>query len=202
MLRLAGDVSGRRILDAGCGSGPTTATLRDAGAHVHGFDRSAAMIELARARLGPEVDLRVADLAEPLPYGDAEFDDVIASLVLHYLDDWSAPLAEIRRVLKPGGRLLVSVNHPVIFPVVHPDLDYFAMTKYTEDYEFSGHTVWLTFFHRPLHTMTDSFTSAGFRITTISEPPPAPNTPVELLPDGLDEGKSFLCFLFFVLEAV
>ncbi|TWE13328.1 class I SAM-dependent methyltransferase [Rudaeicoccus suwonensis] len=202
MLRLAGDVSGRRILDVGCGSGPTTAKLREAGAEVVGFDRSLAMVDLARERLGEDVDLRVADLQDPLPYGDAEFDDVVASLVLHYLEDWSEPLAEIRRVLKVGGRLLVSVNHPVIFPVVYPDADYFAVTKYTEDYDFSGHTVWLTFFHRPLHTMTDSFTSAGFRIITVSEPPPAPETPSELLPDGLAEGKSFLCFLFFVLEAV
>ena len=201
MLGLAGDVSGRRILDAGCGSGPTMAKLRQAGAEVAGFDRSAGMIGFARERLGQEADLRVADLADPLPYGDAEFDDVVASLVLHYLEDWSGPLAELRRVLKTGGRLLVSVNHPVIFPVVYPDSDYFAVTKYTEDYDFAGHKVWLTFFHRPLHTMTDSFTSAGFRITAISEPPPAPDTPPELLPDGLEPGKSFLCFLFFVLEA-
>ena len=49
--------------------------------------------------------------------------------------------------------------------------------------------------------MTDSFSAAGFRITSISEPPPAPDTPIELLPDGLEPGKSFLCFLFFLLEA-
>ena len=201
MLRLAGDVRGRRILDVGCGSGPTIAKLREAGADVSGFDRSAGMIGFARERLGQHVDLRVADLADPLPYADAEFDDAIASLVLHYLEDWAGPLTELRRVLKPGGRLLVSVNHPVIFPVVYPDSDYFAITKYTEDYDFAGHKVWLTFFHRPVHTMTDSFSAAGFRITSISEPPPAPDTPIELLPDGLEPGKSFLCFLFFLLEA-
>jgi ubiquinone/menaquinone biosynthesis C-methylase UbiE len=202
MLALAGDVSGRRILDAGCGAGPTMAALRKAGASVVGFDVSAAMVDLARQRLGADADLRVADLAEPLPFGDAEFDDVVASLVLHYLEDWSGPLAELRRVLKPGGRLLVSVNHPVIFPVVYPESDYFAVTRYTEDYDFSGQTVWLTFFHRPLHAMTDSFAAGGFRIVKISEPAPAPDTPPELLPDGLEAGRSFLCFLFFVLEAV
>ena len=141
MLRLAGDVRGRRILDVGCGSGPTIAKLREAGADVSGFDRSAGMIGFARERLGQHVDLRVADLADPLPYADAEFDDAIASLVLHYLEDWAGPLTELRRVLKPGGRLLVSVNHPVIFPVVYPDSDYFAITKYTEDYDFAGQSV-------------------------------------------------------------
>lgn len=201
MLRLAGNVRGHRILDVGCGAGPTMAALRDAGADVVGLDVSAAMIDLARQRLGPDADLRVADLDRPLPFRDAEFDDVVASLVLHYLADWSGPLAELRRVLKPGGRLLVSVNHPVIFPVVYPDSDYFAVTEYSEDYEFAGQAVRLTFYHRPLHAMTDSFKAAGFRITTISEPSHDPDTPAELLPPGLAEGRSFLCFLFFVLEA-
>jgi 2-polyprenyl-3-methyl-5-hydroxy-6-metoxy-1,4-benzoquinol methylase len=60
MLALAGDVAGRRILDAGCGAGPPFAALRDRGAIVSGFD------------------------ASTLPYADGAFDDVIASLVLHY----------------------------------------------------------------------------------------------------------------------
>lgn len=202
MLRLAGDVSGRRVLDAGCGSGPLTAALGDGGAVVTGFDASAAMVDLARRRLGENADLRVAALGAPLPFENAEFDDVVASLVLHYLEDWTGPLAELRRVLKPGGRLLLSVNHPVIFPVVYPESDYFAVTKYSEDYVMDGRTVWLTFWHRPLHAMTDAFTAAGFRITTVSEPAPAPDTPSELLPPDLEEDRSFLCFIFFVLEAV
>ena len=96
ILDLAGDVAGRRVLDAGCGSGPLSAALRDRGAIVTGFDSSAKMLELARRRLGPGADLREADLASPLPYPDGAFDDVIACLVLHYLRDWTAPLAELR----------------------------------------------------------------------------------------------------------
>ncbi|MFB6394313.1 class I SAM-dependent methyltransferase [Polymorphospora lycopeni] len=202
MLRLAGDVSGRRILDAGCGSGPLSAALRARGAVVTGFDVSAAMINLARQRLGEDADLHVADLSKPLPFADAEFDDVVASLVLHYLEDWSGPLAELRRVLKPGGRLLLSVMHPAAYPVTHPEDDYFALTKYSEDYIMDGQTVWLTFWHRPLHAMSDAFAAAGFRIVTISEPPPSPDTPAELLPPDKVKGSgSFMCFLFFVLES-
>lgn len=201
-LELLGDVSGRRILDAGCGSGPLVADLVERGARVTGFDASAAMLELARRRLGADVPLVVADLAQSLPFAAGEFDDAVASLVLHYLEDWSGPLTELRRVLRPGGRLLVVVNHPVIRPVVHPDEDYFATTPYTEDYTFDGHTVQLTFWHRPLHAMTDAFTDAGFRVSVVSEPPYSPDTPRELLPDGIGDRTSFLCFLFFVLEAV
>lgn len=93
IMNLAGDVAGRRILDVGCGSGPLVAALRERGAIVTGFDSSAKMVELARRRLGAEADLRVADLGGPLPYPDSAFDDVVASLVLHYLRDWTAPLA-------------------------------------------------------------------------------------------------------------
>ncbi len=200
MLRLAGDVSGRRILDAGCGSGPLSAALRDKGAMVTGFDVSAAMVDLARQRLGEDADLHVADLSAPLPFADARFDDVVASLVLHYLEDWSGPLAELRRVLKPGGRLLLSVNHPAGYLVTYPQADYFAVTNYSEDYTFDGRTVWLTFWHRPLRAMADAFAAAGFRIVTISEPPLAPDTPADLLPPNMDS-DSFVCFLFFVLES-
>lgn len=201
MLRLAGNVSGRRVLDAGCGSGPLSAALLAKGAGVTGLDVSAAMVELARRRLGDDADVHVADLAAPLPFADAEFDDVVTSLVLHYLEDWAVPLAEFHRVLKPGGRLLVSVNHPAAYAIGYPEADYFALTRYSEDYVFGDQTVWLTFWHRPLHAMADAFAAAGFRIAAISEPPPALDTPAELLPPDLN-GRSFIGFLFFALEAV
>ena len=200
ILRLAGDVSGRRVLDAGCGSGPLSAALRAEGAVVSGFDASAAMVGLARRRLGEDADVRVADLAAPLPFADGEFDLVVASLVLHYLEDWAGPLSELGRVLKPGGRLIVSVIHPSVYAIVYPEADYFALTKYSEDYTFNGQSAVLTYWHRPLHALTDAFTAAGFRIATLSEPPPAPDTPPEVLPPDLEAGRSFICFLFFVLE--
>src|SRR3954467_13167319 len=80
ILDLAGDVAGRRILDAGCGSGPLSAALRDRGAIVTGFDSSTKMLELARQRLGNGAALHLADLGSPLPFPDAAFDDVVASL--------------------------------------------------------------------------------------------------------------------------
>ncbi len=58
IVDLAGDVAGRRILDAGCGSGAVSEALRERGAVVAGFDRSAKMVELARQRLGADTDLQ------------------------------------------------------------------------------------------------------------------------------------------------
>ncbi|AXB42775.1 class I SAM-dependent methyltransferase [Amycolatopsis albispora] len=201
MLDLAGEVAGRRILDAGCGAGPLLAQLRDRGAVVSGFDASARMLELARRRLGGDADLRVADITAPLPYPDSAFDDVVSALVLHYLEDWSAPLAELRRVLRPGGRLILAVNHPLLYKLVHPGSDYFAIAKWSDEYTFDGQKAELTYWHRPLHAMTGAFTEAGFRTAVISEPPPGPGAR-ERFPEELAGKQAFLCFLFFVLEAV
>lgn len=204
MLELAGDVAGRRILDAGCGSGPLSAALRDRGAVVTGIDASARMLELARRRLDADADLRVADLASPLPFADGAFDDVVASLVLHYLEDWGPTLTELRRVLTPGGRLLVSVDHPFVAHGIQrltgQSSDYFETYIWTFDWTMDGQTVPMSFWARPLHAMTDAFTAAGFHISVISEPQPVPAAR-ELFPAeeyrALATGPSFL---FFVLQ--
>ncbi|TWF76519.1 methyltransferase family protein [Pseudonocardia hierapolitana] len=204
ILDLAGDVRGRRVLDAGCGSGPLFASLRDRGAAVTGIDSSSKMLDLARRRLGDDAALQLADLRDPLPFPDAAFDDVIASLVLHYLEDWSAPLAELRRVLTSGGRLIAAVDHPFQSQMqAPPGADYFALRPWSFEWTLGGRTVPMTFWHRPLHAMTDAFTAAGFRIAVISEPPLAPGAR-EAFPDHLADMPSgaFLGFLFFVLEAV
>jgi SAM-dependent methyltransferase len=200
MLALAGDVAGRRILDAGCGSGPLFAALRDRGAVVTGIDASAGMLALARRRLGDEAALHLADLNDPLPFDDGAFDDVVAALVLHYLEDWGPALAELRRVLRPGGRLIASVDHPVVaYTISNPRPDYFATTSYTFDWTLNGQLVPMRFWRKPLHAMTKAFTIAGFRLAAISEPQPDPAAR-ELFPDDFHGLSTKPCFLFFVVE--
>ncbi|MCX5402686.1 class I SAM-dependent methyltransferase [Streptomyces sp. NBC_00335] len=200
MLALAGEVAGRRILDAGCGSGPLSAALRDRGAVVTGVDASAGMLALARRRLGEDASLHVADLRDRLPFPDGAFDDVVASLVLHYLEDWGPALAELRRVLRPGGRLIASVDHPfVAYTIQDPRPDYFASNSYSFDWTFGGRSVPMKFWRKPLHAMTDAFTTAGFRLSVLSEPQPDPAAR-ELFPDGFRDLSSKTCFLFFVVE--
>jgi SAM-dependent methyltransferase len=198
MLRLAGDVKGKRVLDAGCGHGPLMVALRDRGALVAGFDLSPSMIEIAADRLGTGADIRVADLSKLLPYDDDEFDVVTCSLALHYVQDWAPTLAELRRVLKPGGRLLVSIIHPFVYAFGYQDEDYFALTRYSEDYEHNGDRFTLTYWHRPLQDVINAFLDAGLVITSVTEPAVDPDTPTELLPP---EGRRFICFLYFALES-
>jgi len=204
ILALAGDVAGRRILDAGCGSGPLFAELRDRGAIVTGIDASSGMLDLARQRLGDGADLRVADLLSPLPFSDGAFDDVIASLVLHYLEDWGPTLAELRRVLTPGGRLIVALDHPYAIDGLQRKAghrpNYFATYNWTEEWTMGGQTVPMSFWNRPLHAMTDAFTAAGFRISVISEPQPVPAAR-ELFPEEFRLLSTGPSFLFFVLHA-
>jgi SAM-dependent methyltransferase len=200
IVALAGDVAGRRILDAGCGSGPLSAALRDRGAVVTGIDASAGMLALARRRLGDDAALHVVDLSDRLPFADGAFDDVVASLVLHYLEDWGPTLAELRRVLRPGGRLIASVHHPFVdYAIQDPRPDYFATTSYTDEWRFNGQSFPMSFWRRPLHAMTDAFTTAGFRLAVVSEPQPDPAAR-ELFPDDFHDLSTKISFLFFVVE--
>lgn len=201
MLALAGDVRGRRVLDAGCGSGALSAALRDGGAAVTGIDASVGMLDLARERLGNAIELRVADLNDRLPFDDGEFDDVIASLVLHYLEDWTTALTEIRRVLTPSGRLFVSVDHPIVaYTIQEPRPDYFADTSYGFEWEIGGQRIPMRFWRKSLQSMLDAFRSAGFHVTSITEPRPLSEAR-DVHPEQFAHFSTSPGFLFFALEA-
>lgn len=104
-----------RVLDFGCGSGDFSAVLLARGCSVAGVDVSERMLEQAAARTGLSRagDLSRIDPADPrLPYPAAAFTLCIASSVLEYVPDAAATLAEIARVLAPGGRLVATVPDP------------------------------------------------------------------------------------------
>ena len=97
---------GESILDVGCGDGQLTARLAATGAIVTGVDASNPMVEAARAR-GIDADNAQA---EKLPYADAAFDAVFSNAALHWVRDQEAMLAEVRRVLRPGGRFVAEMG--------------------------------------------------------------------------------------------
>lgn len=101
-----------KVLEVGCGTGFFLLNLAQAGVigEAHCTDISEGMVDVCvmnGARLGIDVQGRVAD-AERLPYGDGEFDLVIGHAVVHHLPDLEQAFAEFRRVLKPGGRLVIA----------------------------------------------------------------------------------------------
>ena len=99
--------SGDRALDLGCGEGVFTAELADAGATAVGAEVAEAAIARARAA-HPDLDFLPVPLDGPLPFSDRAFDLVWASEVLEHIADTERWLAEVRRVLVPGGKLLLT----------------------------------------------------------------------------------------------
>ena len=98
-----GDGDGQRVLDVGCGPGALTAVLVDrvGAANVTAVDPTESFVAAAQAR-HPDVDVRVAS-AEALPFADDEFDATLAQLVVHFMDDPLGGVAEMARVVRPGG---------------------------------------------------------------------------------------------------
>jgi ubiquinone/menaquinone biosynthesis C-methylase UbiE len=111
-----GDVAGLAVLDLGCGTGRHALWMAAAGASVTAIDFSEGMMEKARAKPGAgKVRFLVHDLNERLPFDDRSFDRVVSGLVLEHLRDMAPLFSEAHRVLKPGGRAVVSGMHPAMF---------------------------------------------------------------------------------------
>lgn len=164
LWRLLGSVEGQRVLDAGCGTGYLSRKLAVAGADVVGVDASSAMVEVARDR-APDVDFRVDDLQVLDSCPDASFDAVVSNYVLMDLPELSAAIAQIARVLRPGGRLVAVTSHPCF-----PDIGegYFVRNRRRE--AWGPFSTEFQFWHRPLRDYLQGFLSHGLAIEAFEEP--------------------------------
>ncbi|KAB2345558.1 class I SAM-dependent methyltransferase [Actinomadura rudentiformis] len=195
VLGLAGDVSGLTVLDAACGPGLYAAELRRRGARVIAFDQSPTLVELARERLGTDGDLRVHDLAEPLSWvDDGSVDLVVLALALHYVDDRVAMLREFRRVLRPGGVVVLSTHHPIA------DWQEFGGSYFTVgavEVSLSSKNDWpVRVWRRPLTAMFAEFRAAGFLVDELLEPRPDAEMATRYPDDyaELEEAPAFIAF--------
>jgi SAM-dependent methyltransferase len=118
--------AGRRVLDVGCGNGYVLARYAEAGARTVGVDLTGAAVAISRARfrLAALPGAFVNGSAERLPFADATFDCVCSMGVLHHTPDTARAIAEIWRVLAPGGRLIVMFYHrdSLLYRVTFPFL--------------------------------------------------------------------------------
>jgi ubiquinone/menaquinone biosynthesis C-methylase UbiE len=170
-LELIGDVRGKRVLDAACGSGIYMQELIERGALVSGFDASSEMVQLARARVGEKAALRVHSMGEPMGWmGDASVDLVVCALAYHYVNDRPAFLREAHRVLDSAGALVISTHHPMS-DWSRLGGSYFAQEAVTETWSRG----WVVTANRcPLTQLTQEFFEAGFLVERLVEPLPTP----------------------------
>jgi SAM-dependent methyltransferase len=177
--RLLGDVAGRRVLEIGCGSAPCSRWLRRHGADVVAFDLSAGMLVRAAAlnrSTGIAVPLVQADLAA-LPFAPASFEIACSSFGgLPFVADVESALREVMRVLRPGGRFVASVNHPMRWPFPDsPDpadlrivSSYFDRTPYVET-GADGSVVYVEH-HRTVGDWVRAVVAAGLVLEDLVEP--------------------------------
>jgi SAM-dependent methyltransferase len=195
MVQLVGDVTGVRALDAGCGSGYYLQWLLERGAaRVIGVDGIAQMVQASLGRTLRRAEVLKADLDQPLEFLETGgVDLIVASLVLHYLEDWSVPLREFNRVLPMGGSVVLSVSHPLADFESSVSKNYFEVERILEKWSTFGVT--MPSFRRSFGSMMASFRDAGFAITALVEPLPLPHM-ADLNPksyDKLIKRPNFLC---------
>jgi len=104
-----------RALDAACGTGRHAARLAADGHDVVGIDATPAMLDIARTR-APSAEFRLGDLTA-LPVDDGSFDLAICALALAHLPDPAPAIAELARVVRPGGRIVLTDAHPTFVTI-------------------------------------------------------------------------------------
>jgi 2-polyprenyl-3-methyl-5-hydroxy-6-metoxy-1,4-benzoquinol methylase len=172
VLGLVGEVEGLHVLDAGCGPGPYAEELLARGADVVAVDESEPMVELAKRRLGSRAVVLRADLNESLPFADDAFDVVLCPLVIHHVVDRTATLREFFRVLRIGGRVVLSTQHPTT-DWLRKGGSYFDIREEVDVWERDGTSYAVHFWREPLTSLCAAVADAGFLIERLVEPLPA-----------------------------
>jgi ubiquinone/menaquinone biosynthesis C-methylase UbiE len=159
-----GGVHGLAVLDLGCGTGRHAVWLAAAGAVVTAVDFSEGMLMEARRKPGPAaIRFLIHDLHEPLPFREQTFDLVVSGLVLEHLRDLQRFFHEARRVLRLGGRAVVSAMHPAMFLRG-------SQARFTDPY--SGQVVQPGSFAHQLGDFVMAAVRAGFCMEAIGEHAP------------------------------
>lgn len=172
---LVSNVDGVAVLDAGCGDGSYARWLAERGATVRALDASEELIAIAHEKNPHEnIEYRVHDLREPLPFEDSSFGFVLSTLVTEYIEDLSALFSEFSRVLADGGALVLSCDHPLLSGIAKNErgervlTDYFARNR--RRYSWFGRTIEV--FSHTLEDLMRSLIEAGFSIDDLREPRP------------------------------
>jgi SAM-dependent methyltransferase len=195
-LEFIGDISGKLILDAGCGEGYNTRTFARLGARLVGVDISGEMIKLARRSETDEplgIRYEVASFTDMDIFAGASFDMVLSTVALMDGPDFAGATRELHRVLKPGGELVFSILHPCFVTsqgstwVTDDDGNpglfvsrYYDRTHEVTRWRYSRYPdpesvppFEVPYFPRTLSEYINAVCDAGFTIKAIDEPRPS-----------------------------
>jgi SAM-dependent methyltransferase len=174
-----------RVLDVGCGDGQVSRLATKLGADtVVGIDPTWNQVAVAHRRAGATGFARAG--AGALPFADASFDAVVACLVFEHIRDVDDAIAEVARVLEPGGRFCFFLNHPLLQTpnsgwiddqFLDPPEQYWRIGPYLvedETIEEVEKDVFIPFIHRPLSRYLNTLIANGLYLERIVEPAPPP----------------------------
>lgn len=169
---------GLRVLDVGCGNGYVLSRYASQGAEAHGIDLTEQAVRLSRQRFalaGLEGVFQTTD-GDHIPYGDDRFDIVCAMGVLHHVADPRPMLAEMHRVLKPGGRLILMLYHRhshrnlILFPLLkllHPRYRGRTLQQIRNANDGEGCPLALVYSRRQAAALLTAFEGIGFRVNQL-----------------------------------
>lgn len=170
-----------RVLDVGCGDGQVSRLATKLGVEVTGVDPTWNCVRVAHARGGASF-ARAA--AAQLPFADARFDAVVACLVFEHIRDVDSAIAEVARVLQPGGRFCFFLNHPLLQTpnsgwiddqFLDPPEQYWRIGPYLmedETLEEVEKDVFIPFIHRPLSRYVNALADNALLVERMLEPSP------------------------------
>jgi SAM-dependent methyltransferase len=219
-LEFAGELSGKTVLDAGCGEGHNTRMFARRGARVTGVDLSPKMIEFARAEeLREPLGIRYerASFTSMTTFKDKSFDAVISTMALMDGPDFPGAMREIVRVLRPGGTLAYSILHPCFSTrgfgwitdasgraIKFTVADYFNDEAWIDRWKF-GHApnagqvekFAVPRFDRTLSDYINGVIAAGLLLEEIREPR-APESACELHPEAFRKFRDHIPLFLYV----
>lgn len=188
ILQVLGDVSGKRVLDAGCGEGYLCRKLAKLGAIVTGVELSPKMLSFAldeQEREPLDITYHHASISS-LPFlADRSFDIIITNNVIQDVEDYQAAFSEFSRLLRPGGTYLHIANHPCFMTPgwgwerdatgqrLHWKIDhYFRRGPFTTPWRPETGMEPTIYWHRTLGDIINSLIAHGFHIRQLIEPEP------------------------------
>lgn len=188
-LEVIGAVSGLVTLDACCGEGYLARILAERGAKVTGIDVAENLVQLAREKdPAGAITYQVADLSQPLPAYQQHFDLIVSHLAMNDVPDYQGFLRTLGVALKPGGRLIFSMNNPYSLVVRGNVTDYFDTDKAFPYRGLAEHGVKVHFYHRTLEQYLSACLAAGLHLQHLIDIPTPEGSfkrhPALLIPEG------------------